>query len=75
VSATGEFNSGKNGNITASLTVQPPPSNISCPGGQKLQLASASYTGVTLADTTNSVSVSLGGFASGCLLPDVRGAC
>jgi hypothetical protein len=35
VSATGEFNSGKNGNITASL----------------------------------------GDFASGCLLPDVRGAC
>jgi|SRR5215472_15382397 len=33
VSATGTFNSGKNGNITASLTVQPPPSNITCPKG------------------------------------------
>src|SRR5262249_39800375 len=31
VSASGTFNSGKNGNVTASLTVQPPPSNISCP--------------------------------------------
>lgn len=75
VSATGTFNSGKNGNVTASLTVLPPPSNIACPKGQTLQLASASYTGVTLADTTNGVSVSLGDFASGCLLPNVRGAC
>jgi len=75
VSATGTFNSGKNGNVTASLTVQPPPSDITCPKGQNLQLASASYTGVTLADTTNGPSVSLGNFASGCLLPDVRGAC
>ena len=75
VSATGTFNSGKNGNVTASLTVQPPPSNIACPKGQTLQLASASYTGVTLADTTNGVSVSLGDFATGCLLPNVRGAC
>lgn len=75
VSATGTFSSGKNGNVTASLTVQPPPSNITCPKGQKLELASASYTGVTLADTTNGISVSLGDFATGCLLPDVRGAC
>jgi len=75
VSATGTFNSGKNGNVTASLTVQPPPSNITCPKGQTLELASASYTGMTLADTTNGISVSLGDFASGCLLPNVRGAC
>src|SRR5262249_23795096 len=75
VSATGTFNSGKNGNVTASLTVQPPPSDISCPKGQVLQLASASYTGVTISDTTNGISESLGDFASGCLLPAVRGAC
>jgi hypothetical protein len=75
VSASGTFNSGKNGNVTASLTVQPPPSNISCPKGQKLELASASYTGVTLTDTTNGITVSLGDFSSGCLLPNVRGAC
>lgn len=75
VSATGTFNSGKNGNVTASLTVQPPPSDITCPKGQVLELASASYTGVTLTDTTNGISVSLGDFATGCLLPDVRGAC
>ncbi len=75
VSASGTFSSGKNGNVTASLTVQPPPSDISCPKGQKLELASVSYTDVTLTDTTNGVSVSLGDVASGCLLPNVRGAC
>jgi hypothetical protein len=75
VSASGTFASGKNGNVTASLTVNPPPSDISCPKGQTLRLASVSYTGVTLTDTTNNVSISLGDFSSGCLLPNVRGAC
>ena len=75
VSATGTFNSGKNGNVTASLTVSPPPSDISCPKGQVLRLASVSYTGVTLTDTTNGVSISVGDFSSGCLLPEVRGVC
>jgi hypothetical protein len=75
VSATGTFNSGKNGNVTASLTLNPPPSDISCPKGQTLELASVSYTGVTLTDTTNNVSISVGDFSSGCLLPNVRGAC
>jgi hypothetical protein len=75
VSASGTFNSGKNGNVTASLTVSPPPSDISCPSGQTLQLASVSYTDVTLTDTTNGISVTLGDFSSGCLLPNVRGAC
>src|SRR5260370_13329376 len=40
VSASGTFSSGKNGNVTPSLTLQPPPSNITCPKGQTLQLAS-----------------------------------
>ena len=75
VSATGTFSSGKNGQVTASLTVSPPPSDISCPPGQSLNLASVSYTNVTLTDTTNNVSISLGDFSSGCLLPNVRGAC
>lgn len=75
VSASGTFPSGKNGNVTASLTVSPPPSNITCPSGQKLELASVTYTGVTLTDTTDNISVSLGDFSSGCLLPNVRGAC
>jgi hypothetical protein len=75
VSASGTFNSGKNGQVTASLTVSPPPSDISCPPGQSLELASVSYTNVTLTDTTNTVTITLGDFSSGCLLPNVRGAC
>ena len=75
VSASGTFNSGKNGQVTASLTVSPPPSDISCPPGQSLELASVTYTNVVLTDTTNNVSISLGDFSSGCLLPNVRGAC
>jgi hypothetical protein len=76
VSSTGTFNSGKNGSVTASLTVSPPPSDISCPRGQSLELASVSYTNVVLTDTTNNVSINIGGtFTSGCLLPNVRGAC
>lgn len=75
VSATGTFNSGKNGNVTASLTVSPPPSDISCPKGQSLELAQVTYTNVTIADLTNNIVVSLGTIDSGCLLPDVRGAC
>ncbi len=76
VSATGTFSSGKNGQVSASLTVSPPPSDISCPAGQSLALAQASYTNVVLTDTTNTVSALLGGtFDTGCLLPNVRGAC
>jgi hypothetical protein len=48
VSATGTFTSGKNGQITASLTVDPPPTTLKCPGGQKLVLVSISYTDVSV---------------------------
>jgi hypothetical protein len=75
VSASGTFSSGKNGQVTASLTVSPPFQDIGCPPGQSQELASVTYTGVTLTDTTNNVSISLGDFSSGCLLPNVRGAC
>ncbi|AXG15175.1 hypothetical protein DN585_01170 [Intrasporangium calvum] len=76
VSASGTFASGKNGQVTASLTVSPPsPGDFSCPKGQSLQIASVSYTNVVLSDTTNNVIEPLGTFDSGCLLPRVRGAC
>jgi hypothetical protein len=76
VSASGTFSSGKNGNITASLTASPPSAgSFSCPNGQKLKLASVTYTNITLTDTTNDISESLGTRSSGCLLPDVKGAC
>jgi hypothetical protein len=46
VSATGTFTSGKNGQITACLTVDPPPTTLTCPPGQDLVLVSVSYTNV-----------------------------
>ena len=56
VIATGTFNSGKNGQDTTSLTVSLPPSDISCPPGQGLKIASVTYTNVVLSDTTNDES-------------------
>jgi len=76
VSATGTFSSGKNGAITASLTVNPPSAgSFTCPSGQSLELAQVSYTGVFIIDLTNGVQEQLRNQSTGCLLPDVRGAC
>ena len=75
VSEPGTFNSGKNGQITASLTVAPPDSGFSCPPGQSKELASVSYTSVQLSDTTNGINAPLADQQSGCLLPNVVGAC
>lgn len=60
VSESGDFTSGKNGQITGSLTVDAPgPGDFSCPPGQNLVLVSASYTNVELCDTTNDVCETL----------------
>jgi hypothetical protein len=77
VSATGTFSSGKNGNVTASLTLSPPgPGSFSCPPGQTLALASVTYTSVSITDSTNGITEPISGtFTTGCLLPNVRGAC
>ena len=48
VSAVGTFTSGRNGSIRASLTVDPPPATLRCPGGQTLVLVSVSYTNVSV---------------------------
>jgi|SRR5947207_1749020 len=48
VSASGAFQSGKNGSVSASLTVDPPSTTLTCPGGQRLVLVSVSYTNVRL---------------------------
>ena len=48
VSAVGTFTSGKNGSIRASLTVEPPDTDLNCPGGQTLVLVSVSYTNVSV---------------------------
>lgn len=51
VSASGNFTSGKNGQITGSLTLSPPPSTLDCPSGQHEVLASVSYTNVQISAT------------------------
>lgn len=62
VSATGTFSSGKNGSISRTLTLEPPSAgDFSCPPGQRLVLASVSYTNVAIADTTNGVTESIPG--------------
>ena len=59
VSAGGSFEP-KNGRIVASLTAGPlSPGTFSCPSGQRLVLASVSYTNINLTDTTNGVSTSV----------------
>jgi len=77
VSASGTFNSGKNGNVVGSLTLSPPgPGGFSCPPGQTLALASVTYSSVSISDTTNGITEPISGtFTTGCLLPNVRGAC
>lgn len=63
VSKPGSFSSGKNGQISATLTLNPPPkpSDFSCPGGQKLVLAYVAYTNVVLKDTTTPVTANVSG--------------
>ena len=57
VSANASF-AVKNGRVVASMPPAGPPSagSFSCPGGQKLRLASVSYANIVLTDTTNGVS-------------------
>jgi hypothetical protein len=46
--------------VVASLEAGPPSAgSFSCPNGQRLVLASVSYTNIELTDTTNGVSASL----------------
>jgi hypothetical protein len=78
VSASGTFSSGKNGNVTASLTLSPPPPppTFSCPPGQHQATAEVVYSNVSITDTTNGITEPIPGtFDTGCLLPDIRGAC
>ena len=56
VTAGGTFQA-KNGRVIASLTTGPlSPGSFTCPSGQRLVLASVSYTNIVLTDTTNNVS-------------------
>lgn len=50
----------KNGRVVASLSAGPPSAgDFSCPPGQRLRLASVSYTNIVLTDTTNDVSTTV----------------
>ena len=58
LSSPGSFPPNKNGRIIASITTGPLPNQtLKCPSGQTFVLASVSYTGITLKDTTNGVTV------------------
>ena len=60
VTGEGTFSSGKNGQITASLTLNPPdPGDFSCPGGQVMEVAAVSYSQIKLQDTTTPVETSV----------------
>ena len=59
VSGGGSFEP-KNGRVVASLSAGPiSAGDFSCPSGQRLVLASVSYTNIVLTDTTNGVSTSV----------------
>jgi hypothetical protein len=48
VSASGQFTSNKNGQITGCLTINPPDTTLTCPPGQDLVFVSVSYTNVSV---------------------------
>jgi hypothetical protein len=57
VSASDEFTASKNGQITGTITVEPPgPGDFTCPNGQKLTLVSATYDNVVITDETNGIT-------------------
>jgi len=59
VSTGGSFES-KNGRVQGTLVAGPlGPGDFSCPGGQRLVLASVSYTNIVLTDTTNNSSTAV----------------
>jgi hypothetical protein len=66
VTAWGTFNSGKNGSVAASLTLNPPgPGTFSCPSGQSLWLGQVSYTNAAITDMTNGTTEPIPGTFSG----------
>ena len=70
VSASGEFTSGKNGQITGSLTLSPPASTLDCPSGQRVVLASVSYTNVAVSEP-NAGTAPIPGTFSRVFFPEV----
>jgi hypothetical protein len=61
VSATADLRSDASGSVQGTLQLAPPrPEKLSCPFGYRAVPYSGTYDRVTLADTTNHVSVDLG---------------
>jgi hypothetical protein len=77
VSATDTFQASKNGTISGTLTVQPPPAPQSfidaAPNGLHTAVFQVSYTDVMLTDTNFNVSVSLANQDSGVLIQSGHG--
>jgi hypothetical protein len=60
LTATGQFTPTQNGRVIASLAAGPlSAGDFSCPSGQTFVLASVSYAGITLTDTTDNVSINV----------------
>ena len=57
VSASGQFTSGQNGQITGSLTLSPPPTTLTCPSGQHRVLVSVSYSNVQVSGGGDTASI------------------
>jgi hypothetical protein len=52
VSASGQFTSGKNGQIVGTLTLSPPATTLDCPPGQHCVLVSVTYTNVQVSEAS-----------------------
>lgn len=57
VSASGNFTSGKNGQVSGNLTLTPPATTLTCPGGQRRVLVSVSYTNVSVSGGGDTESI------------------
>jgi hypothetical protein len=64
VTASGQFTSGKNGQITDCLKINPPSTTLTCPPGQDLVLVSVSYTNVTVSGGGDTCNTSPGAFSA-----------
>jgi len=73
VSASGDFTSGKNGQITGTLTLSPPPTTLTCPGNQHVVLISVSYTNVSVSAPSVGTEVILGTFSRDDYEPNFPG--
>jgi hypothetical protein len=57
VTASGDFQSGQNGQVTGSLTLHPPATTLSCPSGQRRVLVSVSYVNVQVTGGGDTASI------------------